>query len=82
MAVKQNTKIHMKRLLDSDKELFSVKETSVILNTSEKSVRRIVDRRILEKAETGLRMVLITRTSIERLLKLDGPKSGIHLKCS
>jgi hypothetical protein len=59
----------MIRLLESDKELFTVRETSTILNMSEKSVRRSVDRRILEKAETGLRTILITRTSIERMLK-------------
>jgi len=60
----------MKRLLESDKELFNVRETSTILNMSGKSVRRSVDRKILEKAETGLRTVLITRTSIERMLKI------------
>ena len=58
----------MKRLLESDRELFNVRETSTILNMSEKSVRWSVDRKILPKAETGLRTVLITRTSIERML--------------
>lgn len=46
---------------------FSVQETAKILGISEKSVRRLIDRRLLQPS-TALRHLLIPRKEIERFL--------------
>lgn len=47
-------------------ELLTVKEAADECHVSHKSVRRLVERGILERAGLGLHLVLITRKSVER----------------
>lgn len=46
---------------------FSVSETAIILGVSEKSVRRLIDRKLLRPSR-ALRHLLIPRSEIERFL--------------
>lgn len=47
---------------------FSVRETALSLGVSEKTVRRLIDRRLL-RVSRALRHILIPRTEIERFLR-------------
>jgi hypothetical protein len=55
--------------LQSEKLLYTLRETAALLSVSEKSVRRLLDRQLL-KANPALRVRLITRESIESFAKM------------
>ena len=52
---------------------FSVKETAAMLGLSEKTIRRLVSRRLLRSSH-ALRHLLIPKKEIERFLELTLPK--------
>jgi excisionase family DNA binding protein len=52
---------------------FSVKETAAMLGVSEKTIRRLVARRLLRSSH-ALRHLLIPKKEIERFLELTLPK--------
>ena len=65
-----NRPVSMTSVLEPGRVVFSVKDVSSIARVSEKYVRRLVDRGILKKTGEGLRLVLITRASVEKWLGL------------
>ncbi|MCC6235290.1 MAG: helix-turn-helix domain-containing protein [Verrucomicrobiales bacterium] len=48
---------------------YSVRETAELLGVSEKTIRRLIYRKLL-RASRALRHILIPRTEIDRFLKL------------
>ena len=56
------------RMPDSMRMAFSVRETAEILGVSDKTVRRLIDRKLL-RASRALRHLLISKKEIERFLQ-------------
>jgi excisionase family DNA binding protein len=62
-----------KPVLPPPRLAFSVKETAAMLGVSEKTIRRLVARRLLRSSH-ALRHLLIPKKEIERFLELTLPK--------
>jgi excisionase family DNA binding protein len=62
-----------KPVLPPPRLAFSVKETAAMLGVSEKTIRRLVARRLL-RSSYALRHLLIPKKEIERFLELTTPK--------
>jgi excisionase family DNA binding protein len=56
----------MDQFANVEEKVLTVKQASDACNLSEKTVRRLVDRGILDRTGPGVRLVLITESSINR----------------
>ena len=64
----QSVKVADDRIPDSMRMAFSVQETAQILGISDKTVRRLLDRKLL-RASRAIRHLLIPKKEIERFLQ-------------
>lgn len=54
----------MKQIANVEEKVLTVKEAAEACNVSKKTIRRLVDRKILKRTGPGVRLVLITESSV------------------
>ena len=64
----QSVKVADDRISDSMRMAFSIQETAQLLGISDKTVRRLLDRKLL-RASRAIRHLLIPKKEIERFLQ-------------